>query len=306
MRHHLKNRGPRSETATNGFTLIELLVVIAIIAILAAILFPVFARARENARRSSCQSNMKSIGLGYLQYMQDYDERYYVGASGFFPTGAGWAGVVYPYIKSKQVFVCPSDNTPIYTGQSDWSVVSYSFNAGITNPSGNFVTLKGGMLSNMNAVAKTVLFLETAYTGGTVTAGEEANRVSSSSWGTCYFCGTATYSIVQRPGHFGGFYATGPMGGTGRSFSVAANPLMNIAAMTDSPFSGQLQYPDGRHLEGSNFLLADGHVKWYKGETVSTGVAAAASTDAQDLVPNRAEGTEYGGAGAHAVTFSPT
>jgi prepilin-type N-terminal cleavage/methylation domain-containing protein len=59
-----------------GFTLIELLVVIAIIAILAAILFPVFGRARENARRSSCQSNLKQIGLGAMQYTQDYDEQY--------------------------------------------------------------------------------------------------------------------------------------------------------------------------------------------------------------------------------------
>src|SRR5687767_6194063 len=60
----------------SGFTLIELLVVIAIIAILAAILFPVFARARENARRASCQSNLKQVGLGFVQYTQDYDERY--------------------------------------------------------------------------------------------------------------------------------------------------------------------------------------------------------------------------------------
>src|SRR4028118_1774787 len=59
----------------SGFTLIELLVVIAIIGILASILFPVFARARENARRSSCQSNLKQIGLGILQYTQDYDEK---------------------------------------------------------------------------------------------------------------------------------------------------------------------------------------------------------------------------------------
>ena len=61
---------------TKGFTLIELLVVIAIIAILAAILFPVFARARENARRTSCLNNMKQIGLGFMQYTQDYDEKY--------------------------------------------------------------------------------------------------------------------------------------------------------------------------------------------------------------------------------------
>jgi prepilin-type N-terminal cleavage/methylation domain-containing protein/prepilin-type processing-associated H-X9-DG protein len=70
------NHGRRSRSSLSGFTLIELLVVIAIIALLAAILFPVFARARENARKASCMSNMKQLGLGFTQYIQDYDERY--------------------------------------------------------------------------------------------------------------------------------------------------------------------------------------------------------------------------------------
>src|SRR5215216_1456391 len=92
-----------------GFTLIELLVVIAIIAILAAILFPVFARARENARRSSCQSNLKQIGLGLMQYTQDYDE-----AMPIIWNGEGeWMDAVQPYIKSYQLFVCPSDSRGI-------------------------------------------------------------------------------------------------------------------------------------------------------------------------------------------------
>ncbi|PQV63283.1 hypothetical protein B1R32_11310 [Abditibacterium utsteinense] len=99
-----------------GFTLIELLVVIAIIAILAAILFPVFGRARENARRSSCQSNLKQIGLGIMQYVQDYDEYLpnYV-RNGTSPTNkfisdyTVWADVIQPYIKSTQLFVCPSN-----------------------------------------------------------------------------------------------------------------------------------------------------------------------------------------------------
>ncbi len=75
---------PNTPKTCSAFTLIELLVVIAIIAILAAILFPVFARARENARRSSCQSNLKQIGLGIMQYTQDYDEKYPEG------NGDGW------------------------------------------------------------------------------------------------------------------------------------------------------------------------------------------------------------------------
>jgi prepilin-type N-terminal cleavage/methylation domain-containing protein/prepilin-type processing-associated H-X9-DG protein len=88
-----------------GFTLIELLVVIAIIAILASILFPVFGRARENARRSSCQSNLKQIGLAMAQYQQDYDERTLVVDE---DAGYTWFNPVQPYIKSTQVFRCPS------------------------------------------------------------------------------------------------------------------------------------------------------------------------------------------------------
>jgi prepilin-type N-terminal cleavage/methylation domain-containing protein/prepilin-type processing-associated H-X9-DG protein len=289
-----------------GFTLIELLVVIAIIAILAAILFPVFARARENARRASCQSNMKQLGLGIMQYLQDYDERYFRGTAGALPTGAGWAGAIYPYTKSVQLYKCPSDNTPLYP-QTDWTVISYAVNAGITDPTASFDATKlfGGTTSSLTATARTVLLLETAYTGGTITSSPEAGWFSSSAWGTCYFCGDgATWSVVNRAGHFGGFYATGLMGGRPNN-SVATNPTMGITSMTDNPYSGQFQYSTGRHLDGSNFLMADGHVKWLKGEAVSTGKAALASTNPQDTT-NHAEGTEYSGAGAHAVTFSPT
>ncbi len=93
-----------------GFTLIELLVVIAIIAILAAILFPVFARARENARRSSCQSNLKQLALGAMQYTKDYDEKFLPYTLPYGNMSGGWSILVQPYLKSTQLLQCPSES----------------------------------------------------------------------------------------------------------------------------------------------------------------------------------------------------
>lgn len=90
----------------SGFTLIELLVVIAIIAILAAILLPVFARARENARKSTCQNNLKQIGTAIMQYTQDYDERLPMSRNG---ANISWRVMIEPYIKSADAFRCPSN-----------------------------------------------------------------------------------------------------------------------------------------------------------------------------------------------------
>jgi prepilin-type N-terminal cleavage/methylation domain-containing protein/prepilin-type processing-associated H-X9-DG protein len=99
-----------------GFTLIELLVVIAIIAILAAILFPVFARAREKARQTSCLSNVKQLTLGCLMYAQDYDEMLPAGRVQHYPatcdnnSKAFWQHVVFPYVSNTQIFQCPSNS----------------------------------------------------------------------------------------------------------------------------------------------------------------------------------------------------
>lgn len=118
----------RADRCTKGFTLIELLIVISIITILTAILFPAFSRARENARRASCASNLKQIGLGILQYSQDHDEFFpfqpgssagdYSTPIGFQRYYMGWNGKVYPYIKSWKIFRCPSvKDFPAAAGQ---------------------------------------------------------------------------------------------------------------------------------------------------------------------------------------------
>ncbi|HPT98521.1 MAG TPA: DUF1559 domain-containing protein [Armatimonadota bacterium] len=143
-----------------GFTLIELLVVIAIIAILAAILFPVFARARENARKANCQSNLKQIALGWMQYAQDYDEMvpplYTIttGASGGY---LHLPELIYPYVKNAGVFSCPSESQ----GQTfDYGIrLTYGYNQ--SRFQGRAYFFEGNMsLSMIEDTAQTILFID--------------------------------------------------------------------------------------------------------------------------------------------------
>ncbi len=115
-----------------GFTLIELLVVIAIIAILAAILFPVFARAREKARQTSCLSNLKQIGLGMMMYAQDYNEMFPGTGSYTSPTilmepggNMHWALLLQPYVMNTQIFGCPSTSSRSIVSGSDPSTITH-------------------------------------------------------------------------------------------------------------------------------------------------------------------------------------
>ncbi len=140
--------------AVTAFTLIELLVVIAIIAILAAILFPVFAQAREKARQTSCISNLKQIGLALTMYVQDYDEAYPNRA--FEPRTVpnwddnSWRTVIQPYVKNRKLLTCPSNpgkSTPTYDPEFG---ISYAcnFNYGRNGSPGNFPATRNGMFNN--------------------------------------------------------------------------------------------------------------------------------------------------------------
>ena len=141
-----------------GFTLIELLVVIAIIAILAAILFPVFARAREKARQSSCLSNVKQIMLGCLMYVQDYDETLPLGTHYSYEDGADpgpWFGLIMPYMNNAQILVCPSHkhNESAWTGR--WAAW-----ASQTNSYGANMDLRGRLMATLKQPAEWVWLTE--------------------------------------------------------------------------------------------------------------------------------------------------
>ncbi|MBI3923844.1 MAG: prepilin-type N-terminal cleavage/methylation domain-containing protein [Armatimonadetes bacterium] len=139
-----------------GFTLIELLVVIAIIAILAAILFPVFARAREKAKQATCQSNLKQLSLGFQMYAQDYDDTclpYH--ASGQYL----WLAILHPYIKNTQIYSCPSTGytaTAAIAGACSCQPVRFGLNLGLFNYPATFPVT----LSDLDLPAETVEFAD--------------------------------------------------------------------------------------------------------------------------------------------------
>jgi len=215
-----------------GFTLIELLVVIAIIAILAAILFPVFARAREKARQASCMSNLKQIMLGSLMYAQDYDEKFH-----------GWVTwcwndpahidpsnpvKVMPYIKNAQLFVCPS------------------------------ATLN----ANFRNCGKADALPELSY---------GYNEWISHNWSECGCDGHAVVKMAYWPkpaetlmwadSHCGMIW--GEEAGTGIIWRVAW-PDSNYCVCSGGTPPSQTDRATGtRHNQGSNVAFQDGHVKYY-------------------------------------------
>ncbi len=151
-----------------GFTLIELLVVIAIIAILAAILFPVFARAREKARQTSCLSNVKELGLGLLMYMQDYDETFVRTSANDMVAWAAagnhwsvWYRAIMPYVKNDQIYVCPSDGA---TNSARWSTSGTTWDESTTAAGQWYFPLSYGVNHNQGG-QKEALVAYPAETG---------------------------------------------------------------------------------------------------------------------------------------------
>lgn len=267
----------RHHTTRRAFTLIELLVVIAIIAILAAILFPVFARARESARRASCQSNLKQIGLGLMQYAQDYDG-WTPGSVTYLTPGVGmsWPSTIQPYVKSGQLFVCPS---------------------GVDSPSVQSDVMPASTRPYCGATSNGDEDTPAARTAGYVKVEKLSygfNNIQSGPMGTLY--GWSTAGFTEAVGSSG---PNGPKSGfinPGASASIGLfEPAVEDSAGTirvfdsmsggGSPphcnYGGSIRaigaeirtdrYPNDtaskvsqRHFTGFNALYGDGHVKFRK------------------------------------------
>lgn len=276
--------------ATNdprGFTLIELLVVIAIIAILAAILFPVFAQAREKARQISCLSNTKQMGLAYMQYLQDYDETF-VFSQRWGGAGQGWGGHIYPYVKNTAVYTCPDDSLQ----RPSWfpHKVSYAQNT-ILSANTYFWTWTTGTdgvvsgtgtatLATLTAPASIVLIYECA---GAVDGG-------------------APYAepLDANAKYF--FYNGGDVTNPQEVDSMAGNGT-NYAWQSPVTCYRHGNYklnPDGSINGGANFILTDGHAKWFRATPEHGGQGGAVSVGSVDgfaggpcVSPDKLSGTGF-------------
>jgi prepilin-type N-terminal cleavage/methylation domain-containing protein len=155
---------PRSVHRSKGFTLIELLVVIAIIAILAAILFPVFAQAREKARMSVCGSNVKQIALGVMMYAQDYDEVLPSAGSNAANRGR-WFFQINPYVKNRDIFTCPVLPNSRWNGVSNSNISGFGWSETLAGPGYNTAAETGYSLASIGKPADTIVVGDSGFDG---------------------------------------------------------------------------------------------------------------------------------------------
>lgn len=312
-----------------AFTLIELLVVIAIIAILAAILFPVFAQAREKARAITCLSQSKQLALSIMQYTQDFDEKMPGGMDGYAGTqdgsphhvqgaqgGSGWAGQIYAYVKSTGVFRCPSDATAIgvqvggaLNGMA-FRPSSFALNSnialGLPNPAWPEGCQGSDSISiaSLTSPAKTVALFEVGGSTGYWLDQETPNF--SSPYAT--YCGGSPAGDGLGDNYDPTGYNSSAVGASATSFDghvKYATGYLNGVTTDLGMYLSQM----GRHQNGSNYVMCDGHAKWVLPGAVSPGYNAASPTTNQIDQANggAAAGTSgdfSNGSTQPAVTFS--
>jgi prepilin-type processing-associated H-X9-DG protein/prepilin-type N-terminal cleavage/methylation domain-containing protein len=303
----------------SAFTLIELLVDIAIIAILAAILFPVFAQAREKARAISCLSNEKQIGLGILQYQEDYDEKNPGGLSGY-GGGAGYAGQIYPYVKSTHVFKCPSDplngdggGAP--SGGYRVSSLAVNSNAGLPNPTNVDCSDHGDSypIAKYNSPASTVLLFEVGG-GSFYNIDTELTTTDTSCGGSP--SGNGLGGDYEPNGYNSSAAPPATVGIDTNNGTVPPIPFLQFytGVYPGDTNLGSFATQFGRHQNGANYVMADGHAKWLQPGAVCAGGNANTPTSEQypETSGNQyyapASGTEGGtladGKTVPAATFS--
>lgn len=239
-----------------GFTLIELLVVMAVIALLAALLFPTFARARENGRRTSCASNLKQIGLGIAQYTQDHDGTYPLGLQEDW--NYGWPTTTEPYVKSIQVFRCPSDDTQ--TQLPDWTLdwaglpISYAAN-GLMTCEGDCNAAVGGRLLGVMQMAQPWIkdnprrLASVERPAQAILVSEKHNRDTIAANG---------FSVLSS-------FAPGMLFSGTSDWDIWGAGDIPDGTRAPAPYShGPNGAVSAAHLETANFLFCDGHAKAMK------------------------------------------